>query len=189
MKHSFPLCLDVDQHALYWEHIRGNKTAWILGAMAERFQRETGKNAHYLLAMAKAARLGKGRGIDSVETAEAAQELLSHVPPPTPEKPPAPPKPPSRVFGWYPSREEIDAGFYVVKPETFHTYNEGRTHRLEVIAGPNYPYGDGWKGEIVTWTQGDINAPFVPSPDVLAAAMAHDEARIAAILARRAAGG
>jgi len=110
-------------------------------------------------------------------------------PPPVADSTPAPPKPPSRVFGWYPSREEINAGFYVVKPETFHTYNEGRTHRLEVVAGPNYPYGDGWKGEIVTWTQGDINAPFVPSPDVLAAAMAHDEARIAAILARRAAGG
>ena len=130
--------------------------------------------------------------------AEVARGRMEAVPDYVRRGRPAPPPPvadsappalvaPKRGFDWVPDPADMQAGFYVVKPETFHTYNEGGTHRIEIIAGPAYPYGDNWQGQFVAWSPGDTNAPFVPDPGVLAAALAHDEARIAAILARRSA--
>lgn len=83
MKHTFPLCLDVDQHALYWDHIRGNKTKWIFEAMADRYARETGKSAAYVLSAMKGARLRAARssGEPSPGEIEAMRGMLETLKP------------------------------------------------------------------------------------------------------------
>ena len=43
MKHSFPLCLNPEQHTRFWGHIPFPKNRWIIAAMEEKYQRE--KNA------------------------------------------------------------------------------------------------------------------------------------------------
>lgn len=183
MKHSFPLCLDVDQHALYWSHIPGNKTGWILGAMADRYYKETGKSAHHHLAMAKAARLGKKHGFDSGEASEAAHVLLAAMPPVV-EAPPAPLVPPQRIGWWVPTPEELEVGVYTVLPETFAVNDEGLYHFVQVIPGPSYPFGDNWPGIKAKWKPSETQGPFTPSPGVLEAAIAADAARVAALIAR-----
>lgn len=53
MKHSFPLCLPIEAYHVYWGHIKGNKTKWILDAMAAKYEQETGKSANSAIAGAK----------------------------------------------------------------------------------------------------------------------------------------
>lgn len=178
MKHTFPLCFSQDAHAVYWDHIKSNKTQWIMAAMAAKFELEAKRPVHFAIEDRKRKRLG------GVVPAPAESGVTEDAPI-ADTAPPSAPVAPKRGFEWVPDPADMQAGVYVVKPETFHTYNEGGTHRIEVVMGPAYPYGDNWPGQFVAWSPGDINAPFVPDPGVLAAALAHDEARIAAILARR----
>ena len=80
MKHMFSFCLDVDQYSLYWGHIKSNKTKWILGAMAERYTKETGKSAPQALAELKAARLREANsGQPTIEEIAAAKALLASL--------------------------------------------------------------------------------------------------------------
>lgn len=53
MKHPFTLCLPIEAYQVYWDHIKGNKTKWIMSAMAAKFEQETGKSAKATIAGAK----------------------------------------------------------------------------------------------------------------------------------------
>lgn len=49
MKHSFTVNFPHAAKRVYWDYIQGSKTKWILEAMAQKYTRETGKNAHQII--------------------------------------------------------------------------------------------------------------------------------------------
>ena len=177
MRHLFSLCMHPAELAVYWKHIGGNKTRWILGAMAERYHRETGHPAQFVIDQEK-QRLSR-----MMKEFRGDKEPELYVPPVV-EDAPAPLVPPQRIGWWLPTPEEMETGIYTVLPETFAVNDEGVWHFVRVVPGPAYPYGDTWPGIKAKWKPSETEGPFTPSPGVLSAAIAADAARVAALIAR-----
>lgn len=181
MRHLFALALSLPAYRHYWAHIKGNKTAWILSAMAAKYKAETGKDAIFEIDKERRRLFGAGDSFAELDAEDMAKAAPPVVEPPAA----APPKAPVRHALWLPTSEEIEAGFYIVKPETFATMDGGAWHFVQVEPGPAYPFSDGWTGQRIKWKPAETAGPFVPDAGVLEAALAADAARVAAILARR----
>lgn len=175
MKHSFVVNFSHAAKRIYWKHINGNKTAWILSAMADKYHKETGRSAHFVIEEERRRLVG----------ADGSDAVLDYVEPaPVVEPPPAIPTPPQRIGWWLPTSEEMETGIYAVVPDTFAVNDEGAWHFVQVVPGPSYSYGDNWQGIKAKWKPAETPGPFTPSPGVLSAAIAADAARVAALIAR-----